>query len=75
MMATQLEEDPLDGMNIENCDYMITSCIKDREQDRKGPLTSIVSAESQCISLKQRINYRPSFERSDFYGILSPAYV
>ena len=58
-------------MNVENCDYKITSCVKDHE----GPLTSIVSAESQSISLKQRINYRPLFERSDFYGILSPAYV
>ena len=58
-------------MNVENCDYTITSCVKDCE----GPLTSSVSAESQSIRLKQRINYQPSFERSDFYGILSPAYV
>ena len=58
-------------MNVENCDYTITSCVKDRE----GPLTSSIIAESRSISLKQRINYRPSFERSDFYGILSPAYV
>ena len=67
--------DPLDGMNVENCDYTITSCVKDREQDREGPLTSSVSAESQSISMKRRINYQPSFERSDFYGTLSPAYV
>ena len=47
-----LEEDPLDGMNEENCDYTIMSCVKDRE----GPVTSSVSAESQSISPKQRIN-------------------
>ena len=42
-----LEEDPLDEINVENCDYTITSCVK----DRKGPLTSSVSAESQSISI------------------------
>ena len=47
-----LEEDLSDEMNVENCDYVITSCVKDRER----PLTSSVSAESQSISLKQRMN-------------------
>ena len=50
---------------------MIMSCVKDRER----PLTSSVSAESQSISLKQQINWQTSFERSSFYGTLSPAYV
>ena len=58
-------------MNVENWDYTITSCVKDREE----PFTSSVSAESQSIGLKQRISYRPSFDRSNFYGTLSPAYV
>ena len=56
MMAPDLEEDPPDGMNVENCDYMITNCVKDCEQDHERPLTSSVSAESQFISLKQRMN-------------------
>ena len=62
-----LEEDPPDGMNIENRDYTITTCVKDRER----PLNSSISAESQSISLKQRT----SFKRSDFYRTVSPAYV
>ena len=55
-IAQDIEEDPPDGMNVENCDYTITNCVKDREQDRERPLTSSVSAESQFISLKQRMN-------------------
>ena len=47
-----IEEDPLDGMNVENWDYTITSCAKDRER----PLTSRVSAESQPINLKAGAN-------------------
>ena len=56
IMAPDLEEDPPDGMNVENCDYTITNCVKDCEQDHERPLTSSVSAESQFISLKQRMN-------------------
>ena len=55
-MAPDLEEDLPDGMNVENCDYTITNCVKDREQDRERPLTSSVSAESQSIRLKQWMN-------------------
>ena len=62
-------------MNVENRNYTITSCVKDREQDRERLLTSSISAESQSISLKQRMNWRTSFERSDFYRTVSPAYV
>ena len=50
------EEDLPDGMNVENCNYTITSCVKDRQQDCERPLTSSVSAESQSISLKQQMN-------------------
>ena len=57
VMAPDLEEDPTDGMNIKNCDYMIMNFVKDHEQDRERPLTSSVSAESQSISLKQQMNY------------------
>ena len=39
MMAQDLEEDLPDGMNVENCDYMITNCVKDREQESERPLT------------------------------------
>ena len=45
-----LEEDLPEGVNVENCDYMITSCVNDCKQDRERPLTS---RESQSISLKQ----------------------
>ena len=55
-MAPDLEEDPPDGINVENCNYTITNCVKDREKDRERPLTSSVSAESQSISLKQWMN-------------------
>ena len=54
-MVTYVEEDLSDGMNIEICDYTITSCVKDRQQDCERPLTSSVSVESRSISLKQRI--------------------
>ena len=57
-MAQDLEEDPPDGMNVENCDYMITNCIKDHKQESERPLTSSIGAESQSISLKQQMNYR-----------------
>ena len=63
-MATLIEEDTPDGMNLgmnaENPDYTITSCVKDHEQGCERPLTSSISAESQFISLeqprKQRMN-------------------
>ena len=51
-----LEEDPPNGMNVENCDYMITSCVKDCEQDRERPLTSSVSAESQSETANELMN-------------------
>ena len=49
--------------------------LEEDPQDREPPLTSSISAESQSISLKQLMNQRTSFERSDFYRTLSPAYV
>ena len=63
-VATLIEEDTPNrmnlGMNVENCDYTITSCVKDHEQGRERPLTSSISTESQFISLeqpwKQRMN-------------------
>ena len=56
VMAPDLEEDPPDGMNIENCNYTITNYVKDCEQDRERPLTSSVSAESQSETANELMN-------------------